>query len=166
MVGLSVAIIPHELAHAAAARAGGLAVRRLALGFGPVVAAHTVRTVAFELRLIPVGGYAEIPELASARPLCRSLIALMGPAVNLLLAVLFFIAATTVAGAPTVERAATAATEIGALLMTGTGEAIGTYLRDPGNLARFPILAVDALLVVALLVNLIDAARVAQLLAG
>lgn len=139
MVALSAAIIPHELAHALVARVAGLPVSRLALGFGPRLLGREVGGTALELRLVPAGGFAQIEGLDVAPRPVRVIVALAGPVVNLLLAGVWLIAATVVAGADDPGRAVGAALEIGALLFTGTGELIGAYAADPSNLALLPI---------------------------
>jgi membrane-associated protease RseP (regulator of RpoE activity) len=136
---LSAAIIPHELAHTLVARAAGLSVSRLALGFGPRIVGRTVRGTALELRLVPAGGFAQIDGLDAAPRPVRFVVALAGPVVNLLLAGAYLIAATVAAGAVDPGQAVGAALEIGVLLFTGTGELIGAYAADPGNLTLLPI---------------------------
>ena len=138
-VALTAAVLPHELAHAAAARATGLEVTQLALGFGPRVVGRMVRGVALDLRLAPVGGYARIEGLDEAPRATRLFVALAGPAVNVLLAAAWFVAATVAAGATDPARAIGAAGEIAGLLLGGTAELFATYAADPGNLALFPI---------------------------
>lgn len=136
---LNAAIIPHELAHALAARAAGLTVSRLALGFGPRIFGRTVRGTSLELRLVPAGGFAQIDGLDAAPRPVRVLVALVGPIVNLLLAGVALVAATVAAGAVDPGQAMRAALEIATLFVTGTGELIGAYAADPSNLALLPI---------------------------
>jgi membrane-associated protease RseP (regulator of RpoE activity) len=136
---LLLAILPHELAHAAVARLGGLRVRRLAIGFGPRLGGVTLRGVELELRLVPAGGFADIADLDAAPRVTRAVVAAAGPVTNLLLVPLLLIAATLVAGARSLGEAVMAAGAIGQLLLEGSATLVGRYAADPANLAALPI---------------------------
>lgn len=139
VAALLVAVLPHELAHAAVARACGLRVRRLAAGFGPRVGGVIVRGVHLELRLIPAGGFADIEALDAAPRRARIATTIAGPLVNLVLVPFLLVGATLAAGAPSIAVAIDGAAAIGRLLVEGSGTLITTYAADPGNLAALPI---------------------------
>ena len=175
---LLLAILPHELAHAAVARLGGLRVRRLAIGFGPRLGGVTLRGVELELRLVPAGGFADIADLDAAPRVTRAVVAAAGPVTNLLLVPLLLIAATLVAGARSLGEAVMAAGAIGQLLLEGSATLVGRYAADPANLAALPIgglpstaLAAASLSAGVGLVNLLpwpplDGAHIASALTG
>jgi membrane-associated protease RseP (regulator of RpoE activity) len=146
---MTIAVLPHELVHALVARVTGHRVRRLAFGFGPRLTGITLRGIALDLRLIPAGGYAEIPDLDTAPRAHRALIALAGPVSNLLLAPLLLLAATVAAGARSFEVAAGAAVEIGSLLIGGTAELFAAYAANPADLSALPVGGIPSTLLAA-----------------
>jgi regulator of sigma E protease len=98
LVGVLVAV--HELGHFSAARALGIRVLRLSLGFGPTLAKVSLGGTEYRIGAVPLGGYVrllgedpwdEIPEherhLAfCARPIWQRLIVVFaGPAANLVM---------------------------------------------------------------------------------
>ena len=146
---MTIAVLPHELVHALVARVTGHRVRRLAFGFGPRLTGITLRGIALDLRLIPAGGYAEIPDLDTAPRAHRALIALAGPVSNLLLAPLLLLAATVAAGARSFEVAAGAAVEIGSLLLGGPAELFAAYAANPADLSVLPVGGIPSTLLAA-----------------
>jgi len=56
VLSIQIAILLHELGHLAAARAAGVAVAKLQVGFGPLLAVRRIRGLRVELRALPVGG--------------------------------------------------------------------------------------------------------------
>ncbi len=103
LVGVLVAV--HELGHFAAARALGIGIVRLSLGFGPTLVRLVVRGTEYRIGAVPLGGYVrlcgedpgdDVPveqqHLAfSARPLWHRLIVVFaGPAANLALPLLIY----------------------------------------------------------------------------
>lgn len=89
---ISVIIFIHELGHFAAARAAGIPVAALSLGFGPSLLRKRWRGTEFRLSAIPFGGYL-LPEAADPddflriSPYRRIVLSLGGPAANLLTAI-------------------------------------------------------------------------------
>ncbi len=100
LIVLSVLIVVHEAGHFIMARSLGVQVERFALGFGPTLFARRIKGTEFALCAIPLGGYVKMAgdernsckgeqgEFYSQSPGHRSLIVLMGPAVNYVLAYL------------------------------------------------------------------------------
>lgn len=91
----------HELGHFLAARANGIEVLELAIGFGPKLLGWRRDKTDYSLRLFPLGGFCrmlgESPEEAGRpgsftekSPGRRALVLAAGPAMNLLLALLLF----------------------------------------------------------------------------
>ncbi len=102
LIVLSVLIIVHEFGHFVVAKALGVKVERFALGFGPKIISKVYGGTEFMLCVFPLGGYVKMAgderdqckglpdEYFSKPPGHRSLIVLMGPVVNYLLAYLCF----------------------------------------------------------------------------
>jgi regulator of sigma E protease len=91
---ISLIIFIHELGHFAAARAAGIPVEALSLGFGPVLAGKKYRGTEYRLSAIPFGGYlmpaADIDQFFRISPARRILLSLGGPAANILTAIPLF----------------------------------------------------------------------------
>lgn len=84
VVGLAVIVLVHEWGHLLAARAVGVRVNELALGFGPVLVSLRggggwrvvpqdsdrggARGTLYSLRLLPLGGYVSLAGLGEERP--------------------------------------------------------------------------------------------------
>ncbi|MEK7705096.1 MAG: RIP metalloprotease RseP [Myxococcota bacterium] len=99
-------VLFHELGHFVAARAFGVRVLRFSFGFGPRLLSVTRGDTEYRLSLLPLGGYvkmlgelpdmevsdAERPRAFSHKPVWqRAIIALAGPAANLLLALVVYL---------------------------------------------------------------------------
>ena len=91
----------HELGHFIAARANGIEVLELAIGFGPKIFGWRRNKTDYSLRLFPLGGFCrmlgEVPEEAGKpgsftqkHPLRRALVLAAGSFMNLLLSLLLF----------------------------------------------------------------------------
>ncbi|HOB29401.1 MAG: RIP metalloprotease RseP [Dethiobacteria bacterium] len=91
----------HEFGHFLAARANGIQVLELAIGFGPKIFGWKKKGTAYSLRLFPLGGYCRLlgenPEEAGKpgsftqkSPARRAVVLAAGSAMNLLLALLLF----------------------------------------------------------------------------
>ena len=64
LIIVSIAVFVHELAHYAAARAQGVAVKAFSIGIGPIVWRREWRNTEWRISLFPVGGYVDIDGLA------------------------------------------------------------------------------------------------------
>jgi regulator of sigma E protease len=99
------AIFVHEFGHFWVARACGLKVEAFAIGFGPKIFSWTRDGIEYSVRWIPAGGFVKLPqmitssaiegekkgeEIPPAPPLSKMLVAVAGPAMNVLFA--FFVA--------------------------------------------------------------------------
>jgi regulator of sigma E protease len=104
LVGVLVAV--HELGHFTAARALGIRVIRLSLGFGPTLAKLVVRGTEYRIGAVPLGGYVrllgedpwdDIPEAEqhlafNSRPIWQRLIVVFaGPAANLVMPLFIYL---------------------------------------------------------------------------
>jgi regulator of sigma E protease len=65
LVITNVAVFLHELAHYAAARVQGVAVKAFSLGMGPILWRRTWRGTEWRLSALPLGGYVDIEGLAA-----------------------------------------------------------------------------------------------------
>ncbi|MBR4603395.1 MAG: site-2 protease family protein [Kiritimatiellae bacterium] len=101
----SAAIAIHEFGHFIVALKLGLRVERFSLGFGPALWKKTYKGVEYRISAIPLGGYVSIPDvdpegtkalqgdgtaprgLSTCTPWKEFLVAVAGPAMNLVLAV-------------------------------------------------------------------------------
>ena len=63
---LMTAVLVHELAHYLAARSVGVHVRAFSVGMGPVVFKRHWRGTEWRLSLLPLGGYVDLPGMASS----------------------------------------------------------------------------------------------------
>ena len=102
IIVLSVLIVVHELGHFIMAKSLGVKVERFAIGFGPKLVSHVFQGTEFAICLIPLGGYVKMAgdervackgnadEFYAHSPGHRSLIVLMGPIVNYVLAYVCF----------------------------------------------------------------------------
>lgn len=91
-------VLVHELGHYAAARLTGLRVLDFSLGFGRVLWQGRGRHNTWTLRLLPFGGYVQVPvegpgSLAEATTATRIVFTAAGPAVNLAFAFVFYVLA-------------------------------------------------------------------------
>ncbi len=105
---LGVLVFVHELGHFLVAKAMGVRVLRFSLGFGPRLAGVTVGETDYRLSLLPLGGYVKMAgdengeatgapgEFLSSPWWARALIAVAGPASNVLFAFVFAWAALVV----------------------------------------------------------------------
>jgi len=99
--GLGLLIGIHEAAHMIVAKLFGVKVLKFALGFGPLLISKRIGETSYEFRLLPLGGfvqfYGECPESKVKRGFFslpwykRSLIALAGPTMNLILGFLLIL---------------------------------------------------------------------------
>ena len=102
--GLTIFI--HELGHFLVAKRRGLKIERFSLGFGPAIWSKTVDGVEYRISWLPFGGYVALPqmgpmeavegknetkpeELPPVSPESKILVAIAGPLLNLVLAVVF-----------------------------------------------------------------------------
>ncbi|SMP11848.1 regulator of sigma E protease [Desulfurobacterium pacificum] len=102
IIALGILIFVHELGHFLAARFFGVKVETFSIGFGPKLFTFKCCDTEFAVSLIPLGGYVkmagedpDVPpsspdEFYAKPPWQRIVIALAGPIMNLLLAVVFF----------------------------------------------------------------------------
>ncbi len=102
VVALGLLIFVHELGHFLAARFFGVKVETFSIGFGPKLFKFRCCQTEFAVSLIPLGGYVKMAgedpgkpvespdEFYAKPPWQRIVIALAGPVMNLLLAVVFF----------------------------------------------------------------------------
>ena len=100
--GFGLLIVLHELGHLLVARALGVRVEELTLGYGPSLLRVRFGGTLFSLRLlVPLGGYVKLAGMydragsgafGAQSPWRRAVIVLAGPAVNLLAAILFLFA--------------------------------------------------------------------------
>jgi regulator of sigma E protease len=149
LVGVLVAV--HELGHFSAARALGIRVLRLSLGFGPTLARVVVRGTEYRIGAVPLGGYVRLlgedpwEDLAPderhlafcARPIWQRLIVVFaGPAANLVmpLFIYFFfflghteVPAATVGDVLAESPAAAAKLEPGDRVLSVDGRGVRTW---------------------------------------
>jgi regulator of sigma E protease len=117
LIGLGVVVIVHELGHFAAARAMGVEVEAFSIGWGPRIAGFMRGGTEWRISALPIGGYCRMkgeeafrkaleeqaPELPrdkgsfyGAVPWRRIVIALAGPAANVLFALVAFTIVSTI----------------------------------------------------------------------
>lgn len=102
LIALGILIFVHEFGHFLAARFFGVRVETFSIGFGPKLFKFKCCGTEFAVSLIPLGGYVKMAgedpdkpvkspdEFYAKSPWQRIVIALAGPLMNLLLAVVFF----------------------------------------------------------------------------
>ena len=102
IIALGILIFVHEFGHFIAARLFGVRVETFSIGFGPKLFKFRCCETEFAVSLIPLGGYVKMAgedpdkpvkspdEFYAKPPWQRIVIALAGPLMNLLLAVVFF----------------------------------------------------------------------------
>lgn len=91
ILAIAFLILIHELGHLLAAKLVGVHVPEFSLGFGKVLAQKQMGNTNYCLRLFLLGGYVKTEDDFQDRPpLTRILVALAGPASNLLFAFLIF----------------------------------------------------------------------------
>jgi len=102
IIALGILIFVHELGHFLAARFFGVRVETFSIGFGPKLFTFNCCGTEFAVSLFPLGGYVkmagedpDVPpsspdEFYAKPPWQRIIIALAGPVMNLLLAIIFF----------------------------------------------------------------------------
>lgn len=110
-------VAAHEFGHYLAARKMGLVVERFAIGFGPKIYGKVIDGVEWQLNLLPLGGFVQLPQMSPAEgiegkatkdakdlppasPKAKIITALAGPAASLALGVVCSVGAW-VAGVPT-----------------------------------------------------------------
>ncbi len=88
VLSLVVALVLHEIGHFLAARACKILVTEVGLGWGPILFGVRVRSVDYQLRLLPLGAYVRMDMNGlQRRPLSQQLFVLLaGIAVNFILA--------------------------------------------------------------------------------
>jgi regulator of sigma E protease len=101
LLGLGVLIGFHEASHMIVGKLFGVKVLKFSLGFGPVLLSKQIGETSYELRALPLGGfvqfYGECPESRAKRGFFsvswykRSIIALAGPIMNLVLGFLLLL---------------------------------------------------------------------------
>ncbi|NCZ53564.1 MAG: RIP metalloprotease, partial [Verrucomicrobia bacterium] len=64
LFGLTVAA--HEFGHFCAARRAGLVVEKFAIGFGPKIYGKVVDGVEWQVNLLPLGGFVQLPQMSPA----------------------------------------------------------------------------------------------------
>ena len=67
LFGLTVAV--HEFGHFWAARKAGLVVERFAIGFGPKIYGKVADGVEWQVNLLPLGGFVQLPQMSPAEEL-------------------------------------------------------------------------------------------------
>ncbi len=140
----NVLIVVHEWGHFLAARARGLRVERFQIWFGAALWEKEIAGVTYALGWIPAGGFVALPQMAGAellegkqasgaeplppvKPWDKILVALAGPAANIVLAVLFSLVVWVV-GRPVSQSEAT--TTIGYVFPDSPAEKAGLQAGD------------------------------------
>lgn len=110
-------VAAHEFGHYLAARKMGLVVERFAIGFGPKIYGKVIDGVEWQLNLLPLGGFVQLPQMSPAEgiegktikdakdfppasPKAKIITALAGPVASLALGVLCSVE-TWIGGVPT-----------------------------------------------------------------
>ena len=109
-LALYLTVFLHEWTHYLAAKKLGVPTKGLNLGVGPVVLSHQGK-MEINIRLMPIGGYLDIPDMTFFKPTGisrrrRCLIALAGPLGNLVLC-LYLAATLSLTGIPIYESSLT-----------------------------------------------------------
>jgi regulator of sigma E protease len=110
-LSLYLTIFVHEWFHYLAAKRRGIHTEGLNIGIGPLILQHKGKKLDFNIRLMPVGGYLEIPDMAFFKPTNlaprdRCFIALAGPVGNLALC-LYLAVMLSVLGIPSYQNSLT-----------------------------------------------------------
>lgn len=150
----SAAIAIHEFGHFIVALKLGLRVERFSLGFGPALWKKTIRGVEYRISAIPLGGYVSIPDvdpegtkalqgdkttgraLSNCTPGKELLVAVAGPLMNIVLAVVLAVVLSLIPSAKFGELPA----EIGGL--TDEFSELPCPARDGGMMAGDIVLSV------------------------
>lgn len=92
IIGLGILILLHEIGHFATAKAFGVQIEELSVGFGRRVLSREVNGIKYSLAVFPFGGFVRFNQqsLEGQRPVIKMLIAIAGPGTNFLLAFLIF----------------------------------------------------------------------------
>ncbi|NDE84549.1 MAG: RIP metalloprotease RseP [Verrucomicrobia bacterium] len=110
-------VAAHEFGHYLAARKMGLVVERFAIGFGPKIYGKVIDGVEWQINLLPLGGFVQLPQMSPAEaiegkaakevkhlppasPKAKIITALAGPVASLCLGILCSVGAW-IAGVPT-----------------------------------------------------------------
>ncbi|MRR36142.1 peptidase M50, partial [bacterium] len=97
VIALCVLVLVHEYGHFRAARFFGVPVPEFSIGFGPRFFGWERNGTVYSLRAIPLGGYIRTADSLLRRPAGqRIIVALAGPAANLVFAYLAFTTAALV----------------------------------------------------------------------
>ena len=140
----NVLIVVHELGHFLVARLRGLHVERFQIWFGAALWEREIAGVTYALGWIPAGGFVALPQMAGAdllegkrtageaalppaKPWDKIVVALAGPAANIVLAVLFSLIVWWV-GRPVSQSEAT--TTIGYVFPDSPAEKAGLQAGD------------------------------------
>jgi len=105
-------VMAHELGHFIAAKLAGITVNEFSIGFGPKLFGRIRKDTLYSLRLLPLGGYVRLagmdgedrfaPGSFNSKSVSRRIgVTLAGPFMNIILAVILFIAVFTFMGIPT-----------------------------------------------------------------
>ena len=111
IIGLSIVVLVHEGGHYTAALASGIRVKTFSIGFGRKIAGFTKNGTEYRISVVPLGGYCRFygeesfrkavenkqdkidpqkGDYYTAHPLKRIIVALSGPAANLIFALIVF----------------------------------------------------------------------------
>ena len=69
MVLFGLTVAAHEFGHFWAARKMGLVVERFAIGFGPKIYGKVIDGVEWQINLLPLGGFVQLPQMSPAEGL-------------------------------------------------------------------------------------------------
>lgn len=138
----SLAVAIHEFGHFIVALKLGLKVERFSIGFGPAIWKKTFRGVEYRLSLIPFGGYVSIPDVdpegtkavqggsssekKAIPPWKEICVAVAGPLMNIVLAVILAVALAMIPSA----NFGKLGTEVGAVLPGGPADKAGIKKGD------------------------------------
>ena len=164
------AIFVHEFGHYWMALRRGLKVEAFAIGFGPKMFAWTRNGIEYSVRWIPAGGFVKLPQMVTgpmegdmksenvlpAAPFSKILVAVAGPAMNVLFAfaiaeLIFFIGLPVLVNPPIIGNVAATSPE--AKMGIKSGDRIvavdGRSVRSWDDVYRVTILAITNVLPVA-----------------
>jgi membrane-associated protease RseP (regulator of RpoE activity) len=130
LLGLGLLIGLHEAAHMTIAKLFGVKVNKFSLGFGPLLFSKQFGETAYELRVLPLGGFVlfhgECPESRVKRGFFsiswwkRSLVALAGPVMNLILGFLILLFVVMALKGYPLKEGTSKAFEVGSYVVTQT----------------------------------------------